>query len=119
MPPSRIGCSATGKYVGLTSWGRDRRITIAALTRGRSASRSHLVANHLVSIDGDEATCTAAFQATHLLANPHGGPLWTLGGHYDLRLARSGEGWRITSVCMIADWATGNQQIMALASQRS
>jgi SnoaL-like domain len=32
----------------------------------------HLVGNHLLTIDGDQATCTAAFQATHVLANPHG-----------------------------------------------
>jgi len=29
---------------------------------------------------GDQAICTAAFQATHVLATPLGEPTWTLGG---------------------------------------
>lgn len=83
-----------------------------AAVLGQLEATQHLVANHLVTIDGDQATCTAAFQATHVLANPHGGPLWTLGGHYAYELARGAGGWRITSVRLTADWASGNQQIM-------
>ena len=84
---------------------------------GRLDATQHLVANHLVTVDGDSATCTAAFQATHLLATPHGGPIWTLGGHYRFQLARTMDGWRITGVQMVADWATGNQHIMTLAAE--
>jgi len=29
---------------------------------------------------GDQAICTTAFQATHVLATPLGEPTWTLGG---------------------------------------
>jgi hypothetical protein len=94
----------------------DQVISAWAGMLGNLDATQHLVSNHLVSIDGDTASCTAAFQATHLLANPHGGPIWTLGGHYEFGLARTAEGWQITSVQMIADWATGNQQIMTLAA---
>jgi hypothetical protein len=82
---------------------------------GGLTATQHLVGNHLVTIDGDRATCTAAFQATHVLANPHGDPTWTLGGHYRFELTRTSAGWRITDLTMTADWATGNQQIMTLA----
>ncbi|WP_251016415.1 nuclear transport factor 2 family protein [Streptomyces sp. ISL-99] len=49
----------------------------------------HLITNHLVDIEGDTAVCTAAFQATHRLATPHGSPLWTLGGTYRFGLVRT------------------------------
>lgn len=86
---------------------------------GSFDATQHLASNHLVSIHDDTATCTASFQATHLLANSYGDPVWTLGGHYHFDLTRTGNGWRITSVTMTADWATGNQQIMNLAAQRA
>jgi ketosteroid isomerase-like protein len=98
--------------------GREDVISAWAGLLGNLDATQHLVANHLVHVDGDTAFCTASFQATHLLANPHGGPIWTLGGHYEFGLARTAEGWRITSVKMIADWATGNQQIMTLAGPK-
>jgi len=79
----------------------------------------HLVSNHQVDLDGDHAVATAQFQATHVLANPYGGPVWTLGGHYRFGLLRSERGWRIDAVTMTATWATGNQQIMTLAAQEN
>ena len=92
---------------------------------GGLTATQHLVANHLVDVQrqdpqagqvGDTAACTASFQATHLLPNATGGPTWTLGGHYRYTLHRTAAGWRITGVTMTADWATGNQQVMALAA---
>lgn len=78
----------------------------------------HLITNHLVDTDGDRAVCTAAFQATHRLATPHGSPLWTLGGTYRFDLTRTTAGWRITAVVMTATWADGNQNLPALAANR-
>jgi len=75
----------------------------------------HLMSNHLVDVDGDRAMATAQFQAVHMLANPHGDPAWTLGGHYRFGLIRVKGSWRIDAVTMTATWATGNQQIMTLA----
>lgn len=85
-------------------------------TLGGFDATQHLITNHLVDIDGDSAVCTAAFQATHRLANPHGSPLWTLGGTYRFGLVRTGGGWRIASVVMTATWADGNQNLPALAA---
>jgi hypothetical protein len=81
-------------------------------TLGRLDATQHLMANHLVTVDGDRATATAQFQAVHVLANPHGDPTWTLGGHYLFGLVATPTGWRIDAVTMTATWATGNQQIM-------
>lgn len=103
--------------VAATTTGRDNlvagwRAGLAGLT-----ATQHLLGNHLVTIDGDLAEVTAAFLATHLLANATGGPLWTLAGHYRYRVVRTPAGWRIAAVTMTPDWATGNQHIMSLATE--
>ncbi|MBA2310128.1 MAG: nuclear transport factor 2 family protein [Pseudonocardiales bacterium] len=77
----------------------------------------HLVSNHLVEVRGDRAVATAQFQAVHVLTNPHGDPIWTLGGRYRFGLAQGEVGWRIDAITMTATWATGNQQIMTLAAE--
>ncbi|WP_372404687.1 nuclear transport factor 2 family protein [Streptomyces luteireticuli] len=75
-------------------------------------STQHLLTNILVRVIGDAAVATADFQATHLLPNEHGGPLWTLGGHYRFALRRTPVGWRINGLTMTTDWAHGNRKIM-------
>jgi hypothetical protein len=69
----------------------------------------HLVGNHLVTVDGDTAVCTASFQATHYKKAEFGSPLWRLGGTYEFSLVRGGDGWRITGVVMTATWGEGNR----------
>lgn len=76
----------------------------------------HLIANHLVRVDGDRAECTASFQATHRLSTPYGSPLWTLGGDYRWELARIGGRWLITSVVMTATWGDGNKNLPVQAA---
>ena len=87
-----------------------------AATLGGFDATQHLIANHLVQVDGDRAVCTASFQATHRLATPHGAPLWTLGGDYRWELARTGGRWLITSVVMTATWGDGNKDLPAQAA---
>jgi SnoaL-like domain len=95
---------------------RDELVESWAGLLGKLAATQHLLTNHLVTVSGDIAACTAAFQATHLLPNPHGDPSWTLGGTYRFELVRDGPTWRISAVTMTATWARGNQQIMSLAA---
>lgn len=89
----------------------------AAVLGGYDSSQ-HLMTNHIVAIDGRTATCTASYQATHLLVNPLGSPLWRVGGIYRFHLARSGDGWRIDELAMEILWAEGNKNIVDLAAQR-
>lgn len=70
----------------------------------------------MITIDGDEATCSANVQGTHVLTNATGDSHWTVGGRYDFRLARTTAGWRISALTLTVQWARGNQHIMALAS---
>ncbi|MEU8138068.1 nuclear transport factor 2 family protein [Streptodolium elevatio] len=86
---------------------------------GAYDATQHLITNHLVDVDGDTAVCTAAFQATHRLANPFGAPLWTLGGNYRFDLARSEGRWQITGVVMTVTWADGNKDLVALAAAKA
>jgi hypothetical protein len=77
----------------------------------------HLITNVLVDLAGDEAGATANVLGVHRLPNPHGSPLWTVGGTYDFRLARTAAGWRIRSITQRLTWVEGNQQILFRAAQ--
>jgi hypothetical protein len=73
---------------------------------GVYTATQHLLGTHLVVVDGDDAVCTAAFQAAHLKVD---GSRWTLGGTYRFDLIRARDGWRITGVVMTALWSDGER----------
>jgi ketosteroid isomerase-like protein len=75
----------------------------------------HLVTCHVINLDGDQATCAANMQGTHVLANHSGGPIWQVGGRHDYQLTRTSDGWRIAGITFTIQWATGNQNILALS----
>jgi ketosteroid isomerase-like protein len=75
----------------------------------------HLITSHVISLDGDTATCGANMQGTHVFANASGGPVWTVGGRYDYRLKRTPDGWRIAGLTFTVQWATGNESVIAHA----
>jgi hypothetical protein len=77
----------------------------------------HLITNVLVDLHGDEARATANVLGVHRLPNPHGSPLWTVGGTYDMRLVRTADGWRIRAITQGLSWVDGNQQILMRAAQ--
>jgi hypothetical protein len=76
----------------------------------------HLITCQVISLDGDQATCAANMQGTHVLANSFGGPIWTVGGRHDYQLQRTADGWRIAGLTFTIQWATGNMHIVTLAS---
>ena len=76
----------------------------------------HQITNHVISLDGDQATCAANMQGTHVLANPSGGPMWTVGGRHDYQLQRTPDGWRIAGLTFTLQWATGNMNVLTLAA---
>lgn len=98
----------------------DRRLALSAeefarrwreVTGGLETTH-HLLANHCVDVDGDEATCTAYCLIQHYYPEPSGGCTWTLGGHYEFGLRRTEEGWRIGLVVLSRLWATGNRHLL-------
>ena len=78
----------------------------------------HMISNHLIEINGQQATVKAYFHATHCLHNPYGDDKWTLGGKYDFTFLKDGNSWKISKLIMTAIWGTGNQNILSLASSR-
>jgi hypothetical protein len=75
----------------------------------------HQITNHVISVDGDQATCAANMQGIHVLANASGGPMWTVGGRHDYQLKRTPGGWRIAGLTFTLQWATGNMNVLTLA----
>ena len=75
----------------------------------------HLITGHVISLDGDQATCAANMQGTHVFANASGGPMWTVGGRHDYQLRRTPGGWRIAGLTFTLQWATGNMNVLTLA----
>jgi len=104
--------------------GQPQTVSPAALIGGWRQTLDHLEAtqhlqgNHVIAFDRDEASCATNVQATHVLPNATGGPIWTVGGRYDFRLTRTPSGWRIAAMTLTVKWATGNQRIMELAASK-
>jgi hypothetical protein len=80
---------------------------------------NHLIACQVIAIDGDQATGSANMQGTHVLANPSGDPVWTVGGRHDYEFKRTADGWRIAAVTFTVQWATGNMNILTLGMARA
>lgn len=77
----------------------------------------HLITNVLVDLRGDEGVATANVVGVHRLVNPHGGPLWTLGGTYDIQVVRDAHrGWLIRGITQRITWVDGNQQVLFRAA---
>lgn len=78
----------------------------------------HAVTNHLASLDGDGAACSAHVVARHYLLNYRGGDFWTLGTRSDHRLVRVEGRWKIASIKSTLLWAEGNERLPELARRR-
>ena len=73
----------------------------------------HFVAGHLVSGQGDQATCRSQVIATHAYAAARlGDRIWTVGGSYTMELARTAAGWLITGLRFTLSWSSGNHEIV-------
>jgi hypothetical protein len=87
-------------------------------TLGNLDAVHHLITCHVIELNGDQATCAANMQGTHVLANTSGGNVWTVGGRHDYQLERTAAGWKIAGWTFTIQWATGNMNIVALAAAR-
>ncbi|MEV4166428.1 nuclear transport factor 2 family protein [Nonomuraea dietziae] len=76
-----------------------------AAAPGSYATTQHLLGNHLVTMDADDAVCPA-LRATHRKADAS---LRTLGGNHRFDLVRAGDGWRITTDVMTTAWSDGTR----------
>ncbi|RKN36704.1 nuclear transport factor 2 family protein [Streptomyces hoynatensis] len=72
----------------------------------------HIMANHLVQIDGDTAECVAQFHAQHLAPVPAGDDTLVIAGNYRFGLVRKAEGWRIHALTISQTWSSGNLAVL-------
>ena len=78
----------------------------------------HMVFNHIVDVQGDDATCVADLNAVSVLIEDSEPKACTLGGRYFLRLRRQDGEWRIRERSVTTRYQFGNQTILAKASAR-
>ncbi len=60
----------------------------------------HIITNHMITVNGDEADATAYVQAKHFNKDS----TWSVWGHYTNKLVRTPEGWKINSLKLTMDW---------------
>lgn len=91
---------------------------VAGVALSGFQATQHISTNHVIHVNGDEATCVSYMQAQHYLPNAHGENTLTLGGYYTNTLVRSGESWKIRKCHLTVTWTTGNRYIFELAAKR-
>jgi ketosteroid isomerase-like protein len=99
---------------GRETWLAAIRTTIAGLT-----ATQHLTGNHTIALDGDCAVLRADLQAVHILQNARGDGEYTVGGWYDIELARTADGWRMRRYTLTVSWARGNRDILRIAAKHA
>jgi 3-phenylpropionate/cinnamic acid dioxygenase small subunit len=96
----------------------DRWTEAARRTVGGLQATQHMITNHVITIEGDTATCVAYVQARHYLPNDKGDSLQTLGGYYTNHFVRTPEGWKIRRCKLTVTWNEGNWHVFELARNR-
>jgi 3-phenylpropionate/cinnamic acid dioxygenase small subunit len=99
--------------VSADKWTAAARRTMIGLT-----ATQHMITNHVITINDDNATCIAYVQARHYLPNDLGDDTQTIFGYYTNHLIRTAQGWRIRSCKLTLSWQTGNWHIFTLANER-
>lgn len=78
----------------------------------------HLSTNHIVALDGDEATCRSQMQARHVLRLTDGEHTCTLYGHYLSRCVRTAGGWRIAHKTLVITGREGDARVFGWAGEK-
>ena len=72
----------------------------------------HMVTNHVVELEGDEATCKCYFQAQHVRNSTPGGVNFIIAGKYEDELTRINGEWKISSRVLTKIWTEGNEKVV-------
>lgn len=79
----------------------------------------HLMGNHLYEIGADRAEGTTYIQARHVCRNDWGGDVYTVGGHYDVQMARVDGTWKIAEYAINCTWHEGDRHVLKAAARRN
>ncbi|MEI6705817.1 MAG: nuclear transport factor 2 family protein [Methylococcales bacterium] len=72
----------------------------------------HVISNHKVTINGDNAACFSYIDAHHYLPVETGESIWIVIGYYNHDLILTAEGWKVTRIKLNATIVTGNNQLL-------
>lgn len=84
--------------------GRQAVIDYCRTALSRFELTQHLVGNHAVELGDQSAEATSYVRAEHILHRDGERCRWSLGGRYEDRLVRTGQGWRIAERALIHLW---------------
>ncbi len=92
----------------------DRVVATQARLFAEFTMTQHLIANHRVVIDGDQARALAHMRAEHWLDESR----YTMFGYYDDKLVRTPEGWKISQMQLKVTHTEGDLWVMEEARRR-
>ena len=99
--------------------GRDAIVALCSPLFPGMDRTQHLVGNHVIEINQDEASGTCYLVAEHLVRTPDtGGDQTTTRGIYHDRFVRTPAGWRIRERRLEITWREGNTSIFDQAFAR-
>jgi len=90
---------------------------VAGALSGFDATQ-HVSANHVHTLNGDEATCVSYMMAHHHLVVDGERQMQSIGGYYTNRLRRWPEGWKIYACRLTVTWEMGDRKLFELARAR-
>ncbi len=73
----------------------------------------HCLSTCLIEEDGDGATARTYFSARHIRKGVPGGDTFIVGGLYEDRFRRLGDGWNLVYRRIEAGWTEGNPAVMS------
>lgn len=99
-------------------WKADDWVKRVTRTQTGFDATTHYSSNHVIDVDGADATCVSYMVAHHVLLSAPGGTSFTIGGHYINRLRLTAAGWKIHACTLKVAWQLGNFHIFALGEQK-
>ena len=75
----------------------------------------HMITNHRIDIDGDQASCRSHIRAYHWV----GPDCFTMIGYYDDRMLRTESGWKIAEMQLNITRTEGDRRVWDEATARS
>jgi 3-phenylpropionate/cinnamic acid dioxygenase small subunit len=104
---------ATFDYDGIDPFhGIDALIAVCRGALDALDASQHLLGNHAVEVDGDEARSECYLQAQHIRSGTPGGDAYIVAGTYRDRLRRGPDGWKITDRRLAVSWTDGNRAVL-------
>lgn len=93
---------------------------VAGVTASLSGfdATQHVSSNHVITLEGDAATCVSYMMALHYLREDGQSQMQSIGGYYTNRLVRGPDGWKIHACTLTVTWEMGDRGLFQIAQAR-